>query len=567
MKKIWKALFLLTLGTFTFTSCEDVPEPYPVPGMNGGNKEPVAGEYLNVSFASSLGPFTSQSLSGELAWKNDFSSAMITGYQDFDGDGTKENKAGVTLLVSEPFSLAESQAAYVTFTHAINYSKTTLADDHKLLISKNYNGDAATATWEELPIKTDNTGGSFTFVNAGQTAIPAAYIGQSNVVIALKHTAHDSYSSTWEVQSIKVLEGVAQNEEEPDTPTLPEGVYVEESFETSLGAFNSMSASGELAWINDFKSAMITGYRDFDGDGTKENQPGETYLISPALDLTASKAAYVTFDHAINYSKTTIAEDHKLVISKNYNGDVAAATWEEIPFSTTNTGTSFTFVSAGKMALPAAYIGQKNVVVALKHTAHADYSSTWEVRNFQVLEGEAKEDPVIPDTPVEPGENMLVYGGFEAWSGSTPTGWKTASTAGNATLSQSTDAKSGSYAVEVAGLSSANKRLGSTEMTLSAGTYTFTVSVKAATSEGGSFSLGYVPVVDGKVDTYTYQKEGGKQVYYNNLSATEWTTASYTFTLDAETTVSLLVMNAKNPGKNILVDDASLTSENGSIVK
>lgn len=565
MKKIWKALFLFTLGAFTLTSCEDVPEPYPVPGMNGGTSEPVAGEYINVSFANSLGTFTSHSLSGDLAWKNDFSSAMITGYQDFDGDGSKENKAGVTLLVSAPFSLAESQAAYVTFTHAINFCKTTIAEDHKLLISKNYSGDTQTATWEELPVKTDNTGSGFTFVNAGQIAIPAAYIGQNNVVIALKHTAHDSYSSTWEVQSIKVLEGIAQNDDKPTIPTLPEGVYVEETFATSLGAFSSLSASGTLAWINDFKSAMITGY--LDNDGSKENQPGETYLVSPALDLTASQAAYITFDHAINFSKaTTLEEDHKLVITKNYSGDVTAATWEELPLSTANTGSSFTFVNAGRIAVPAAYIGQNNVVVALKHIAHADYSSTWEVRNFKVLEGEAKEEPIIPDTPVEPGDNMLVYGGFEVWSGSTPTGWVTATTAGNATLSRSTDAKSGSYSVEVAG-GTANKRLGSTEMTLSAGTYTFSASVKAATSAGGSFSLGYVPVTDGKVGTYVYQKEDGKQVYYNNLSATQWTTASYTFTLNAETTVSLIVMNSKSPGKNILVDDASLTSENGSIVK
>lgn len=390
MKKIRKALFLFTLGAFTLNSCEDVPEPYPVPGGGSGDTS-EEGVYINQSFATSLGVFSSQSLSGELSWKNDYSSAMITGYQDFDGDGTKENKAGVTLLVSEPFSLAASKGAYVTFTHAINYSKTTLAEDHKLVISKDYNGDATTATWEELPFTIDNTGSSFDFVSAGQIAIPAAYIGQSNVVVALKHTAHDSYSSTWEVQSFKVLEGEAQNDTNDD-------VYVEESFATSLGSFNSQSEEGEITWINDYSSAMITGYRDF-GTGSKENRPGVTYLISPALDLSASQGAYVTFDHAINYSRTTLAEDHKLVISKDYNGDVKTATWEELPLTTSNTGTSFTFVSAGQIEIPAAYIGQSNVVVALKHIAHDDYSSTWEVKNFKVLEGEAGGN--TPDIPVD----------------------------------------------------------------------------------------------------------------------------------------------------------------------
>lgn len=346
-----------------------------------------------------------------------------------------------------------------------------------------------------------------------------------------------------------------------------DNTYINETFASSLGSFTSHALSGDLAWKNDYSSAMITGFQDFDGDGTKENKEGVTLLVSPSFSLAASQAAYVTFNHAINYSRTTLAEDHKLVISKNYGGDVKTATWEELPLSTANTGTSFTFVNAGEIAIPAAYIGQKNIFIALKHIAHEDYSSTWEVRNFKVLEGEpGGNEPEIPDTPVEPGDNLLVYGGFESWTGSTPNGWKTASTAGNATLSKSTDAKSGSYSVEVGG-GTANKRLGSTEMTLAAGTYTFSVSVKAATAGGGSFSLGYVPVVDGKVGTYTYHKENGKQVYYNDLSQTQWTNASYTFTLTQPTTLSLLVMNSKNPGKNILVDDASLTSADGGIVK
>ena len=59
--------------------------------------------------------------------------------------------------------------------------------------------------------------------------------------------------------------------------------------------------------------------------------------------------------------------------------------------------------------------------------------------------GEVKPDPdPKPDpTPgeVATGEN----GGFETWADGKPTNWKTASTAGNATLSQSEDAHSGKY--------------------------------------------------------------------------------------------------------------------------
>ncbi|MBO5181640.1 MAG: hypothetical protein J6B92_07110 [Paraprevotella sp.] len=33
MKTLWKSLFILALGAFAFSSCEDVPEPYPTPGQ------------------------------------------------------------------------------------------------------------------------------------------------------------------------------------------------------------------------------------------------------------------------------------------------------------------------------------------------------------------------------------------------------------------------------------------------------------------------------------------------------------------------------------------------------
>lgn len=159
--------------------------------------------------------------------------------------------------------------------------------------------------------------------------------------------------------------------------------------------------------------------------------------------------------------------------------------------------------------------------------------------------------------------NLLKNGGFEEWADGVPTGWKSASSAGNATLTQSEEARTGAYSVQVAGASS-NKRLATAEMTLKAGTYTFAVSAMAATAEGGTVSLGYVPVTNGKVGNYMYQKADGKQVY-TNLTDADWSDAAYTFTLESEATVCLVVMNSKNPGKDVLVDDASLTTPDGGL--
>lgn len=152
----------------------------------------------------------------------------------------------------------------------------------------------------------------------------------------------------------------------------------------------------------------------------------------------------------------------------------------------------------------------------------------------------------------------LTNGNFETWADGLPTGWKSASTASSATLSQSTDAHGGSYSVLVVGDAANNKRLASQEITLAAGDYTFSIWIKATTEEVAQARLGYVPVTGGKVGNYAYAKD------YSNLS-TSWQQFSYDFTLSSETTVCLLVMNPKassySSGKDILVDDATLTKK------
>ena len=58
------------------------------------------------------------------------------------------------------------------------------------------------------------------------------------------------------------------------------------------------------------------------------------------------------------------------------------------------------------------------------------------------------------------GENLLKNGGFETWENGVATGWKSSNSAGNATVTQSTDAHAGSYSAMIEGSTDANKRLG-----------------------------------------------------------------------------------------------------------
>lgn len=157
--------------------------------------------------------------------------------------------------------------------------------------------------------------------------------------------------------------------------------------------------------------------------------------------------------------------------------------------------------------------------------------------------------------PTPTGNNLLSNGDFESWANGVPTNWQPTTTAGGATLTQSTDSHKGSYSVSIAGVASSNKRMGYKEMTLDAGTYVFSFYAKATTAEPCQTRPGYVPVTDGKVGSYVYGD-------YASLKTSEWTLVSYEFKLDETKTINLVIMNPKgsdySTSQNILVDDATL---------
>lgn len=174
--------------------------------------------------------------------------------------------------------------------------------------------------------------------------------------------------------------------------------------------------------------------------------------------------------------------------------------------------------------------------------------------------GEVKPDPTPDPNPgeVATGDN----GGFENWTDSKPTNWNTNS-AGNASLTKSEDAHSGKYSVQVAGTSSANKRLGYKEMSLKAGKYTIRFYAKAVTATGASVCPGHVAVNDGTVDSqnYNYTKQ------YVNISNTEWTLVEQEMTIEKDGTYSIVIMNAKKPGAAVLIDDFTFSLGSTAIIK
>ena len=105
----------------------------------------------------------------------------------------------------------------------------------------------------------------------------------------------------------------------------------------------------------------------------------ESWLVSPAIDLSGVTDATLTFEQAVNYAapQGVLA----MMISTNYNGDVTTATWNELNLDQWPAGNNWTFITSSADLSP--YVGQQ-VTIAFKYTSSTSASATWEVKNFVV---------------------------------------------------------------------------------------------------------------------------------------------------------------------------------------
>ncbi|MBO6025787.1 MAG: choice-of-anchor J domain-containing protein [Bacteroidales bacterium] len=105
----------------------------------------------------------------------------------------------------------------------------------------------------------------------------------------------------------------------------------------------------------------------------------ESWLVSPAIDLSGVTAATLSFEQAVNYASPTGALS--VMISTNYTGNVAEDSWTELEMSAWPAGSDWTFITSTADLTP--YVGQ-TVTIAFKYTSTASASCTWEVKNVVV---------------------------------------------------------------------------------------------------------------------------------------------------------------------------------------
>ena len=503
MKKFIYSCLFLAMAAMTFSSCEDVPAPYNMPTENESQKVQPAG-------------------TGTAA--DPFNVAGVEKYIDEGGSAETEVyvKGKVVSVVQGSWN-----ANYGSLKYYISEDGTPT---NQFYVFNGYAGPNRT---------------KFSGEDALKQGDEVVICGKVDVYNGTKEFLANNY-----IVSLNGVGGATT----PDTPT--DG-YINETFSKSFGTFTLKNIKGTPWVIDSYGYAKATGYENV----SKVTTPSESYLVSKAIDLSTSKGATLKFSYILRYATfngvPTEGVKNQVLITENYTGDPTTTKWTDIT-GTLREGTDWKTWSTYTFDL-APYKGKKNIVIALHYACEAK-SGTWQIQELTVKEGTPTVEPETPDTP-STGDTTTPNGNFETWVDGKPNNWKTASSAGNASLAQSTDAHSGKYSVKVGGSTSANKRLGYKEMELKAGTYKIKYYVKAATATGASIQSGFVPVTEGKVGDYKYSG------YINNISNTEWTLVEQELVIPSDGTYCIVIMNSKKPGGDVLIDDLTLTLGETVIIK
>lgn len=466
MKKFFYSFFVLAMTAMTFSSCEDVPTPYNLPSINGGDSE----EAEPTGTGTAADPFNV---------------AAAVKYIDEGGDAAT-NKYVKGKVVSVDAGSYDSN--YGSLKYYISDDGTT---KNQFRVYNGYAGPNRTKFSGEDALK------------AGDEVV---ICGSLTIVNGTKEFTTGNYVVSLNDQPIGG----------GDTPTTGEA----KGTGTEADPFNSVAAQNYTAAL----AANQTTEQEF-------YIKGKIQKIDTQFAAQYGNASVHIADDA-NSQQFYIFRTYYFGGEKWKEGDGLLKEGDEI-------------VVCAKLV---------NYMGNTPETSQG--GKLISVNGKTSIEGGSEK----PDTP-STGDTTTPNGNFETWVDGKPNNWKTASSAGNASVAQSTDAHSGKYSVKVGGSTSANKRLGYKEMELKAGTYKIKYYVKAATATGASVQSGFVPVTEGKVGDYKYSG------YINNISNTEWTLVEQELVIPSDGTYCIVIMNSKKPGGDVLIDDLTLTLGETVIIK
>lgn len=167
---------------------------------------------------------------------------------------------------------------------------------------------------------------------------------------------------------------------EPQPEVNADTLHYFESFAQSMGCFEPVNAVGDAYWY---------GYSNYDCAYMSAYNAGANtdWLVSPTFDLTDMHTATLTFTHTLGYGTlTTWPYFCKLLISKDYDGDLNNATWAQL--SIPHWPTSNWNWQTNTVSIPASYLGHPRVTLAFLYESQNDNNvPTWEIKDVSFNAG------------------------------------------------------------------------------------------------------------------------------------------------------------------------------------
>ena len=317
----------------------------------------------NQNFSSSFGTYVTYNVVGDQTWIIDFETAKMTGKVGSDIFANED------WLISSPIDMTGDHVKVV-----INYLAryfTNFSSELQLMVSEDYEygEDPTEYTWTNVPVEWENVSDWNTFLTA-EVAIDE-YIGKI-ITIAVKYVSLSGSCGTIEIKSIKVENGV---------PTPPAATIFEESFASGQGDFQIVDVNlGGLSYVwahaSDYSCMKASAYN-------QHAYESESWLVSPAIDLSAYNSAKLSFEHVYRYGANH-TEELTLWATANFTGDVTTTQWTQMVIPTYSSGSNWTFVNSGEIDLSAFASG--TLYFAFKYTSSANDAATWEVKNVLITE-------------------------------------------------------------------------------------------------------------------------------------------------------------------------------------
>ena len=331
----------------------------------GGGGDPMDLPYKQV-FASSFGTYTKANVLGDQEWIIDFETAKMTGKE---GDGYYANE---DWLISSPVNMTGDHVL-AEISYLARYF-SDINNELTLWVSEDYefDEDPNDYTWENIPVEWSLSPDWNTFYDL--EVVLDQYIGKT-VTFAVKYISEEGSCGTIEIKSIDIRNG---------QPTPPPVTIFEESFATGQGDFSveNVVLAPELSyvWKHDSQYGCMKASAYLSGT----NHDSESWLISPAIDLTGYTNVFMTFEHAYKFA-TNYEEDMRVYVSTDYtSGSPADATWTKLDIPQYPAGTNWNFVESGEMDL-SEYTSSNNVRIAFRYSSTSTEAPTWEIKNMVVI--------------------------------------------------------------------------------------------------------------------------------------------------------------------------------------